>query len=355
MNNRSTIIAKDKICFRDGLLMFLLIPVLAFMIPLVFFGLHLFREPLLNQRVYITTLIITTIIWVGNRFIMIWSRTRYPLFEENRIRLRFQTIVMVLYTFLATNLMGYMLKGYCDFQNGTYPGRTLGDILFNSNSASFFCTLTVVAIYESIYFMQQLKLSVEEKELLKRESLMAQLNALKTQVNPHFLFNNLNTLCSIIPENPDQAVAFVQQLSKVYRHILEVKDEKSIPLKDEMAVLEAYAFLLKTRFGDNLEIDMRVGPKQMDDLIVPLSLQLLMENAIKHNIVSQDRPLKIIVKIVDGRLVVSNNLQKKNQIIESTGIGLTNIRNRYKLLTDKLILVTETVSDFTVSIPLIQS
>jgi LytS/YehU family sensor histidine kinase len=134
-----------------------------------------------------------------------------------------------------------------------------------------------------------------------------------------------------------------------------VKDEKSIPLKDEMAVLEAYAFLLKTRFGDNLEIDMQVDPKQMDDLIVPLSLQLLMENAIKHNIVSQDRPLKIIVKIIDGRLVVSNNLQKKNQIIESTGIGLTNIRNRYKLLTDKLILVTETLNDFTVSIPLIQS
>jgi two-component system LytT family sensor kinase len=335
--------------------MLLLIPLLAFMIPLVFFGLRLHREPYLSSKIYITTLIITSSIWLGNRFIMIWSRTRFPLFEENRKRLRFQSIVMIIYTLLATNLMGYMLRGYCDFENINYPGRTLGDILFNSNSASFFCTLTVVAIYESIYFMQQLKLSVEEKELLKRESLMAQLNALKTQVNPHFLFNNLNTLCSIIPENPDQAVAFVQQLSKVYRHILEVKDEKSIPLKDEMAVLEAYAFLLKTRFGDNLEIDMQVDPKQMDDLIVPLSLQLLMENAIKHNIVSHDRPLKIIVKIVDGRLVVSNNLQKKNQIIESTGIGLTNIRNRYKLLTDKLILVTETLHDFTVSIPLIQS
>jgi two-component system LytT family sensor kinase len=335
--------------------MLLLIPLLAFMIPLVFFGLRLHREPYLSSKIYITTLIITSSIWLGNRFIMIWSRTRFPLFEENRKRLRFQSIVMIVYTLLATNLMGYMLRGYCDFENINYPGRTLGDILFNSNSASFFCTLTVVAIYESIYFMQQLKLSVEEKELLKRESLLAQLNALKTQVNPHFLFNNLNTLCSIIPENPDQAVAFVQQLSKVYRHILEVKDEKSIPLKDEMAVLEAYAFLLKTRFGDNLEIDMQVDPKQMDDLIVPLSLQLLMENAIKHNIVSHDRPLKIIVKIVDGRLVVSNNLQKKNQIIESTGIGLTNIRNRYKLLTDKLILVTETLHDFTVSIPLIQS
>lgn len=355
MNHRPTIVAKDKICFRDGLLMLVLIPVLAFMIPLVFFGLRLHREPFLNIQIYFTTLIITASIWVGNRFIMIWSRTRYPLFEENRKRLRFQSLLMIAYTFLATNLMGYLLRGYCDFENGNYPGRTLGDILFNSNSASFFCTLTVVAIYESIYFMQQLKLSVEEKELLKRESLMAQLNALKTQVNPHFLFNNLNTLCSLIPENPDQAVAFVEQLSKVYRHILEVKDEKSIPLKDEMAVLEAYAFLLKTRFGDSLSINIDVAPAQMEDKIVPLSLQLLMENAIKHNIVSQGKPLHIVVKIEEGRLVVTNNLQKKNQLIESTGIGLTNIRNRYKLLTDKLVMVTETIQDFTVSIPLIQS
>lgn len=335
--------------------MLILIPVLALMVPFVFFGIRINREPYLNHKIYITTLIITTCIWFGNRMIMIWSRTRYPLFEENRKRLRFQSILMILFTFLGTNLMGYMLRGYCDFQNSHYPDRTLGDILFNSNSASFFCTLTVVAIYESIYFMQQLKLSIEEKELLKRESLMAQLNALKTQVNPHFLFNNLNTLCSIIPENPKQAVDFVQQLSKVYRHILEVKDEKSIPLKDELAVLEAYAFLLKTRFGDNLDIVMDVDPSKMEDKIVPLSLQLLMENAIKHNIVSQDKPLKIIVKVIDGNLVVTNNLQKKNQIIESTGIGLTNIRNRYKLITDKIITVTETLADFTVSIPLIQS
>lgn len=335
--------------------MLVLVPLLSYTIPFVFFGLHFLREPYLTTKIYVITLIITSIIWVGNRYIMIWSRTRYPFFEENRKRLGFQSIVMIFYTLLATNLMGFMLRGFSDFENGIYPGRTLGDILFNSNSASFFCTVTVVSIYESIYFMEQLKLSIEEKELLKRESLIAQLNALKTQVNPHFLFNNLNTLCSIIPENPDQAVAFVEQLSKVYRHILEVKDEKSIPLKDEIVVLEAYAFLLKTRFCDNLEIDIQIDPKKMDYLIVPLSLQLLMENAIKHNIVSKDRPLSIIVKIIDLRLVMSNNLQKKNQIIESTGIGLTNIRNRYKLLTDKLILVTETLNDFTVSIPLIQS
>ena len=118
-----------------------------------------------------------------------------------------------------------------------------------------------------------------------------------------------------------------------------MKDEKSIPLKDEMEVLQAYSFLLKTRFEDNLYIDIQVNEASLDKKIVPLSLQLLMENAIKHNIISQDKPLKIIVTVIDDHLVISNNLQKKNQITESTGIGLNNIRNRYKLLTDKVIVI----------------
>src|SRR5258708_21815155 len=187
----------------------------------------------------------------------------------------------------------------------------------------------VVAIYESIYFVGELRKSVEEKEMLKRESLQAQLNALKIQVNPHFLFNSLNTLTAVIPENPGQAIDFVQHLSKVYRHILEVKNEQSILLKEELEVLKAYAFLLKTRFGDNLDISIRVADEKLQQKIVPLSLQILMENAIKHNIVSSSKPLKIEVHADNGKLVVSNNLQKKNQLVESTGIGLDNIRNRY--------------------------
>ena len=203
--------------------------------------------------------------------------------------------------------------------------------------------------------MNELRKSVEEKEMLKRESLKAELNALKTQVNPHFLFNNLNTLISVIPENPKLAVDFVQQLSKLYRHILEVKDEQSILLKDELDVMKAYAFLLQTRFGNNLDVIIDVPDEKLNKRIVPLSLQILMENAIKHNIVSSDKPLKIEVFAQNGQLVVSNNLQKKNQINESTGIGLDNIRNRYKLLGNDQVEVTENGSDFTVSIPLIEN
>jgi len=339
-----------RIGFNDGMLMIIGIPLLAFIIPIVFFNCRFSRPPFLTWEKYFTTLFITSIIWIGNRYLMIYSRKKFPLFDDVRKRIIFQSAWMLVFTVAANVVMGQVFKKTFDDE---MLGITMADKLIHSNSAAIFCTITIIAIYESIYFMHELRNSVQETENLKRESLAAQLNALRTQVNPHFLFNNLNTLCSLIPDDPKQAVDFVQQLSKVYRHILEVKDEKSIPLKDELEVLKAYAFLLKTRFGNNLEIDINVAAEKMQKKIVPLSLQLLMENAIKHNIVSADKPLKIDVYAANGSLVVSNNMQKKNQLHESTGIGLDNIRNRYKLLSDKVVEVTENGNNFTVSIPLL--
>lgn len=345
-----------KIGFDDRLITVLMIPIAAFIIPIVFFGIRFNRMPAFNHRIYLTTLVLTAVLWVGNRGIMLWARKKYPVFEDVKKRLKVQSAIMIVFTLICTNILGYALHDFCGLlEHGNFPGRTMADIIIDSNNASFFSTLLVVAIYEIIYFMNELQRSIEEKELLKRESLSAQLNALRTQVNPHFLFNNLNTLVSIIPEEPEQAVAFVQQLSKVYRHILEVKDEKCIPLKDELDVLKSYAFLLKTRFGNNLEIDIRVPDEKLKNNIVPLSLQLLMENAIKHNVVSADKPLKIYVYTVNGSLVMSNNLQIKNQLLESTGIGLNNISNRYKMLGEKAVEVTQNETSFTVSVPLLAS
>ncbi len=345
----------NKIGFDDRMLLICMVPLVSFIIPFVFFGLRFQRPPYFTWRVYLSTMMLTTVLWMGNRYVMIWSRTRYPQFDKVKRRILVQSGIMLVYTSIVTNFLGFFLHDYCGMHTADGGGLSMLDIVINSNNAAIFTSLTVVAIYESIYFMSELRQSIEEKEMLKRESLQAQLNALKTQVNPHFLFNNLNTLTAVIPENPEQAINFVQQLSKVYRHILEVKDERTIPLKDELDVLKAYAFLLKTRFGNNLAITINVGGEKMQKKVVPLSLQLLMENAIKHNIVSAERPLKIDVYAVNGTLVVSNNLQKKNQVFESTGIGLDNIRNRYRLLGDRLINVAESSNSFTVSIPLIEN
>ena len=345
----------SKIGFDDRLVMIIMIPVISLIIPFAFMGLRFNQSPYFTWEAYLAVIIITTFIWVGNRYIMIWARSRYPAFDQVRQRIFIQSLVMLVYTLIANNTLGYVLDKLGLKECREIAGRDLSTVIINSNVASIFCTLTVVAIYESIYFMNELRKSVEEKEMLKRESLKAQLNALKTQVNPHFLFNNLNTLSSIIPEDPKLAVDFVQQLSRVYRHILEVQDEQIIPLKDELDVMKAYAFLLKTRFGDNLDITVNVPEEKFSKRIVPLSLQILMENAIKHNIVSAEKPLKIDVFAENGKLVVSNNLQKKNQLNESTGIGLNNIRNRCKLLCNGKVEVIENGSSFTVSIPLIEN
>jgi hypothetical protein len=327
------------------------IPVLSFIVPIVFMGCRFDRHPLFTWERYFTTFFIIVALWLGDRLIMIWSRGKFPNFKDVRKRLIHQSVFMLLFTVVGDNLLGWLMNDlYFGKANG---GQFNTDVFINSNSAAIFCTIMIIAVYESIYFMNELKKSVEEKETLKRENLKAQLNALRTQVNPHFLFNNLNTLTAIIPDTPGRAIEFVQQMSKVYRHILEVEDEKSIPLKDELDVLRAYGFLLKTRFGDNLDIEIDVPDDKLQQKIVPLSLQLLMENAIKHNIVSSAKPLRIKVFAENGHLLVSNNLQVKNQLIESTGIGLDNIRNRYKLLGDKEVVVAESGESFTVSIPLI--
>jgi two-component system, LytTR family, sensor kinase len=338
-----------RIGFNDGLLMAVGIPALSFIIPIVFMGCRFNRPPYLSWEKYIAVLFITAIIWVGNRYIMIYSRKKYPLFKDVRKRITFQSVIM----FVFTVVFNVMLGNLADDIFNKDQVLSKADIIIHSNSAAIFCTIMIIAVYESIYFMHELRHSVEETETLKRESLAAQLNALRTQVNPHFLFNNLNTLSSLIPENPKHAIDFVQQLSKVYRHILEVKDENSILLKDELEVLNAYAFLLKTRFDKNLQVTINIPPEKLLNKIVPLSLQILMENAIKHNIVSSDKPLHIDVFTENGSLVVSNNLQIKKQVNESTGIGLDNIRNRYKLISEKPVKVTESETNFTVSIPLI--
>jgi len=342
-----------QIGFNDGMLMLIGIPLLSFIIPIVFFNCRFSRPPFLTWDKYFATLTITSVIWIGNRYIMMYCRRKYHLFSVVKKRFRVQSFMMLLFTVAVNIVLGKIFeKTFMDERVGMV---TFTDKMIHSNSAAIFCTIMIIAVYESIYFNHQLRHSVEETENLKRESLAAQLNTLRTQVNPHFLFNNLNTLSSLIPESPEHAVDFVQQLSKVYRHILQVKEEKSISLKEELEVLHAYTFLLKTRFGDNLDVTIDIPAEKLNKKIVPLSLQLLMENAIKHNIVSASRPLQINIFTDNGSLVIDNNLQMKKQITESTGIGLDNIRNRYKLLGDKPVKVTETDTNFTVSIPLIES
>ncbi|HNL40586.1 MAG TPA: histidine kinase, partial [Saprospiraceae bacterium] len=211
----------------------------------------------------------------------------------------------------------------------------------------------VIAIYEALSFYLQLESAVAEKAELERQNIESQLEGLRNQVNPHFLFNSLNTLVYLIPEAPDKAVRFVQQLSKVYRYVLESREARIIPLQDELEFLQAYVFLLKERFGDNLRVNLSSLNGHTGQGIVPLTLQMLFENAIKHNIISTEKPLSIDVFAENNHLVVRNTLQRKNQVMDSTGVGLGNIRTRYRMLTDQDVQVIVSHEYFTVLLPMI--
>ncbi len=191
---------------------------------------------------------------------------------------------------------------------------------------------------------------------LQKENLQSQYDVLKQQVNPHFLFNSLNVLTSLIKLEPDLAEKFSEQLSKVYRYVLENKDYELVDLNTELNFLEAYIFLLNIRFVGKLRINTNIADEHRNDKIIPLAMQLLIENAIKHNVMSKVNPLIIDIFIDDENyLNIINNLQERPSQISSTGIGLKNIMNRYQLLNLPLPSFEKTEKQFVAKIKLVNS
>ena len=176
---------------------------------------------------------------------------------------------------------------------------------------------------------------------------------MKNQVNPHFLFNSLNTLTGVVEQKPELSTSFIKKLSDIYRYVLEQSDQEMVPISKEMKFVDDYIFLLKMRFGEALKFNSNLSNENKIQ-VVPLGLQILVENAIKHNIVSDDLPLKIEIYIDDTSLTVKNNLQKKKTIItEKEPLGLENLRKRYEYLSNTSIEIITSESDFIVKLPLI--
>jgi len=212
----------------------------------------------------------------------------------------------------------------------------------------------VISIYYSTNLTKYWEKAIESNEELKRENLIAKYEVLKNKVNPHFLFNTLNTLSSVIERKPELGSDFVKKLSDIYRYVLEQSDKELVSLDVEMKFVEDYIFLSKIRFGNALTFHSTI-PENTNIQVVPLGLQTLIENAIKHNIISDDMPLQIEVGMENDFIVVKNNIQKKNIIMpDRKPHGLENLRNRYTYHTDLLIEITESDEFFTVSLPKIK-
>jgi two-component system, LytTR family, sensor kinase len=296
-------------------------------------------------------LLITGLVWEGNRLIGRALNADKPRDKPIRLLVGLffigilwsALISMIVVWFIGTVVDGIPVSGLKMPATLAFTYGTRINLFLHILNAAFF--------YVNQYKNKQL-----EAEELKRINTQAQLQSIKNQINPHFLFNNLNVLSSMVmQENPD-ANQFIEEFSKVYRHILSSQQRELIPLKEELEYIKPYLFLLEKRFPDGIFIETNIPPGFEDYLIVPVSVQMLIENAIKHNIISSNRPLRIQISVHGQyQLMVSNNLQTKSTGGPSTQIGLNNIGQRYEIITGKKIEIRKSETAFTVLIPIIKT
>ena len=195
------------------------------------------------------------------------------------------------------------------------------------------------------------QVSLIENERLKQQNLQTELVALKNQIDPHFLFNSLNSLTCLIRDN-DEATQFVKKLSFMYRYILQSGDRDLVSLKEELKFLESYSYLIKARYRDRFTIDIEIDEKYLEKEIPPLALQLLVENAVKHNEISETNPLTVKIFYKNGFIYVENILKPRTVMAEGTGNGLMNLDKRYYLIAKQNIVITKDDNIFSVKLPI---
>ena len=261
-----------------------------------------------------------------------------------------ETILVLTYPALVVILVlkSFSLLGFL------YSGEALGtkqyytSIIFSST-----LSLIVLSIYEGIGFFNQWKESLNLNEKLQKEQAESQLANLQAQLDPHFMFNSLNVLSSLIRSDSAKAEKFVEDFSRIYRYMLDVNKEMVVSLEEELTFSQNYLALQETRFGSKLRTSFEIEENSRQYYLPPLSLQELIGNAIKHNSIESEHPLRIKVYTRGEELWVENNLQKREEERESTGLGLINIRRRYQILSDKIPIFKVENEHYIAKIPLL--
>ena len=289
------------------------------------------------------TLIMWIILWRGNSLLTGVVDSKVSWYQYPNKRLVVGLISTIVYTIIA------VLTAMTAFEklfNFSFGSSFLWTVYF-----SVIITIIISLILHSREFLLRGRQATLDKEIHQKESIRARYEALKSQVSPHFLFNSLNALTNLVYEDQDKAVKFIKQLSEVYRYVLDTRDKEVVPLEEERKFLTSYLFLQQIRFGDKLMLEIELDGIQT--LVAPLVLQMLVENAIKHNVVSEEDPLHIRIFRQDGYIVVENDLQRKSVLVDdSPGLGLDNIVRRYEFLSDKKVEVIQN-GKFIVKLPII--
>jgi sensor histidine kinase YesM len=300
----------------------------------------------LQLTIFIISLVSLTLIWTILESIDHLLNKYMPYQEGVLRRIIFQICIGLVCMYLYISLLILFLLDY-------FP-ITIDKIL--KTLAYVIVTLVILAVNGGsvgAYFFQEWKKALIRNERLQKERALVQFDNLKNQLNPHFLFNSLTSLNSLIFENQQLASEFLQQLSKVFRYVLQNKEKELVSLETEVNFIENYISLLQTRFYESLHIQIAISPQDRLRQIVPVTLQILIENAIKHNIVNEQSPLTIQIFTADGYLHIQNNLQKKSIIETSNKMGLENMKSLYSFLSKKPLDINEDDSSFEVKIPLL--
>jgi two-component system, LytTR family, sensor kinase len=299
---------------------------------------------------FIAILANTLLVWEGNRLAEPFLRKKLL---AHRGKIRFLAFFFILGNIIAAvSTIGVIVlvgqfSGHPDLSSQLVPIKL--NLIYAGLVNLFFHLLNTI-----FFFFREYKQQLEEAEALRRNTAQAQLQLIKSQINPHFLFNNLNVLSALVMKDNPEANVFIEEFSTVYRYILNNQDKELVPLSSELEYIQPYISLLQKRFPRGLKVNIDIPERYPPYYVIPAAMQMLIENAIKHNVASANKPLLVDIHLNGNQtLVVSNNFQPKQSMEPSTQFGLKNIMKRYEVVSGKEVEVQQSAAAFSVSLPLL--
>lgn len=314
----------------------------------LFGGFSIFNLPRI-ARSAVYSMAIGLIAWSGNELITRWVGRRWPWTQNPGLTFSIALSLCIGYTLISISAFNFLFYFPWGAQGVNWP-RLAELVLINSLIAVIITVIILLAVFVRV-FMKYWREGLQREEQYKRDILTAQYETLRSQVNPHFLFNSLSVLTSLVESDQGSAVKFIKKLSEVYRYVLDIREKELVTIGEELDQVRSFLYMQQLRFGNQLQV--AVGPFDAGGLIVPLSVQMLIENALKHNKATDDQPLKISLAEEYGFVVCRNSFQPRELVEPSSGTGLKNIAGRCAPFTSKP--VTWGVEDgcFVARIPLI--
>ncbi|PLX18711.1 MAG: hypothetical protein C0599_11770 [Salinivirgaceae bacterium] len=322
-----------------------------------FFGIRMFLsdDPNFSWQIGVTSFIFTFLVAFSitavDHALVNWFQVKFPWQKDNVKRI---TIEFVITSITAAIIISIIYFIFLAFNNGVCIGGPLEVELMDHMAIAVMINLIMLGIAETTFMVKQWKESIVQQEKLKRENAESKYQALNNQVNPHFLFNSLNTLTSLIVQSQEQSLEFVHRFSAVYRYVLDTSDKTVVEVNEELQFIHSYLHLQEARHGNTLKTNIDIKSEDLTKLIPPLSMQLLIENALKHNEISNSHPIHLNIYTKDNYLIIENNFQPRKEKLNDTGKGLNNLKERYLYLAEEKPFFGIIDEKFIAKIPLLE-